>query len=857
MCRRTNERITGTVRHSYFQLSVYELRFASLVLLLVSSSASARLFPSLKAEDIRRISFVGRCEQNQWSTDKDDKIEIMMSAEPGESCEARLHFREPQELKYLASLQFIVRSTRPKQRMAIELVGNTDGDPEDSLARTRPFSVSDEWTPDALRFQQVKKGWRPKAISEIRFISLSDAGRSAPSLYIKEVRFAGSPKNLSASAANAEAVAEGGASEVAAPVAADIPLDHQLVCVAANDLPSLQAQGPRAIPTSITSEFKRLFQMIKAKAMNITSFQRGIAGACLAWLSATWWYIRRKKPSLVTLISPLYEINTRTWKSTRDSNGVHRLGGFNAITSGDLKTIKASGFSSIWLMGIWDIGPKVRAISKRYGQDFLGSPYAIREYRVSEELGSEEEFDALADRAHKAGLKVIVDFVPNHMGLDSDWLNQHPEYFIHRTLSPTETELPDHELEKRNPGYFVHRTPSYPQGHRRVPRTILVAYGKDPYFYPWIDTAQLDYAEPSLRRKMMEVLCELAQKVDGVRCDMAMLVLREQVKIHRHAEMSWEAFNRMMPEEFWPEAIHATKRIKPTFTFMAETYWAMEGYLQQLGFDYTYNKPLYEAICSAFQSANAEGLLNFMRLLGNDFLSRGVHFIENHDEERVMNTLGEERQRAAAAVLCTLPGVALLHQGQLEGKRERLPVQRAVPIHQEPVNVNLRQFYERLLKTTSLPLFREGRLNVLYSNNPSFISYTRFDETAKAIVIINTSAHHQKGSVTIVPGLPLKAGSAYELHDLFYDLKSPETKRQSTVAPTYHYPAAHLITQGLYVELAPYDAHIFIVEPHPDFKLTERLVHALRTLHEGLPLPRVARRVLDTTIMHSEDHQED
>ena len=205
------------------------------------------------------------------------------------------------------------------------------------------------------------------------------------------------------------------------------------------------------------------------------------------------------------------------------------------------------------------------------------------------------------------------------MGLDSDWLNRHPEYFIHKVLSPSESELPDAELEKRYAGYFVHRTPSYPQGHRRIPKTIMVAYGKDPYFYPWIDTAQLDYAEPGLRRMMTEILCDMARKVDGVRCDMAMLVLREQVKIHRHPDMSWEAFNRMMPEEFWPEAIQAAKKVKPTFTFLAETYWAMEGYLQHLGFDYTYNKPLYEAICSAMQSANAEGLLNFMRLLGNDF----------------------------------------------------------------------------------------------------------------------------------------------------------------------------------------------------------------------------------------------
>ncbi len=820
---------------------------------LIASPVLARIFPPLIDDDFKRISFVGRCEQNQWSTSKGGAVEIMMSAESGESCEARLLFSAPVKLKHVGSLQFLVRSSRPKQRMAIEIVGTVEGDPEENLARTRPFAVSDEWGPDALRFQHMKKGWRPQSISEIRFVAMSDTGRSAPSLFIKEIRFASIPKSL-LNAAGMAGAAEVGTSEISQPAAADIPLEHQLVCVSASDLQSLQNPPPRAPPGSVPSELKRLFDLLLLKACSMSATDRAILGGCLVWLLATWWLIRRKKPSLTSLVSPLYEINTRTWRSARDADGVHHLGGFHAITMGDLRAIKASGFSSVWLMGIWDIGPKVRAISKRYGQDFLGSPFAIRDYRVSEELGTDKEFDALIERAHHVGLKVLVDFVPNHMGIDSDWLNQHPEFFIHKLLSPAEGGLSDSELEKRHPGFFVHRTPSYLQARRRVPKTILVAYGKDPYFYPWIDTAQLDYADAGLRRKMTEVLCEIAQKVDGVRCDMAMLVLREQVKIHRHPEMSWEAFNRMMPEEFWPEAIRAAKRVKHTFTFMAETYWSMESYLQQLGFDYTYNKPLYEAICSAFASANAEGLLNFMRLLGHDFLSRGVHFIENHDEERAMNTLGEERQRAAAAVICTLPGVTLLHQGQMEGKRERLPVQRAVPIHQEPANTVLRHFYDGLLKVTSSILFREGRLNVLYSNNPCFICYVRTHETSKAVIIVNTSNQVQKGSVTLVPGLHLKTDSSYELHDLYYDLKPPEVRRQSTVTPTYHYSASHLITQGLYAELGPFDAHIFLITPRAASKLSERLRHALRVLNESLPLPRAARRLLGPVMMRPGDH---
>jgi len=105
----------------------------------------------------------------------------------------------------------------------------------------------------------------------------------------------------------------------------------------------------------------------------------------------------------------------------------------------------------------------------------------------------------------------------------------------------------------------------------------------------------------------------------------------------------------------------------------------------------------------------------------------------------------------------------------------------------------------------------------------------------------------------LVPGLPLKSGVAYQLSDLYYPLKSPEIRRQSTVTPTYHYPAAHLITQGLYVELGPYDAHIFLIEPHAGSSAAERLRHALRSINEGLPLPRVARRILGTALMRSSD----
>jgi hypothetical protein len=284
--------------------------------------------------------------------------------------------------------------------------------------------------------------------------------------------------------------------------------------------------------------------------------------------------------------------------------------------------------------------------------------------------------------------------------------------------------------------------------------------------------------------------------------------------------------------------------------FLAETYWSMEGHLQNLGFDYTYNKPLYEAICNALHSGHAEGLMNFLRLLGTDFLTRSVHFLENHDEERAMNALGEERQKAAAAMLCTLPGIALMHHGQMEGKRERMPVQRVIPLHQEPEHHGLHHFYRRLIKATALPVFQEGRITPLYSNNPALVSYARVEGDTKVLVIVNTSQKRQKGSVFLMPGLRLHSNISYRLNDLFYEFK---THAVGAAQPFYVYPAAKLINHGLYVELEPFDSHVFMVEAQGALQTTQKALSSVRQVIEEWPLNRVARRVLGAAFTRSSD----
>jgi glycosidase len=828
MSLNSNEKIGGPLQAGNRPIRVTRaVLLAPLVL-----SALAYASPSFDRSTFNQISFNSGCQQKQWMLTPDNSLELLLAPSAEGPCEATLPFYFPQDLKDESSVAFEARAMKPGARIQVGLQEH----PGDEVQFSESFpeeGLSREWKSHTVPPSHIKEGWTPGQAASIHFVVFPPAeasGTALATVMIRGIHWSVNPGNLRTA----------------------LPIDSEPAAPLVNSAKVVTRTPPvlfRA-PSHPASDSKRFH--VTLPTFRFPASLRSIVNKVLLSLVALGLFIlaiggrnRRRR-----ILSPLYEVNMRTWKTFRDHHEVVQYGGFKKFTVSDLKSIKHAGFNAVWFMGIWDVGPKVREISRNYASDFQGSPYAIYDYTISSELGSEQDFRELVQRAHSLRLSVLVDFIPNHMGLDCAWLNDHPEFFIHRLLEENELSMSDEELKQKYPGYFPYRTPSYPEFGQRVPKTILVAFGRDPYFYPWIDTAQLDYAQPELRQRMIDVLCRWATVVDGMRCDMAMLTLRDQVKIHRHPEMSWERFNQLMPQEFWTEAIQAVKKVNPNFVFVAETYWSMEGALQKLGFDYTYNKPLYEAICGAVHSGHAEGLMNFLRILGTDFLQRSVHFLENHDEERAMNALGEDRQRAAATIFCTLPGIALLHQGQMEGRRERLPVQRVVPLHQEPEHTALYHYYRRLLKAVSLPVFQEGRLTPLYSNNSSLVSYARVNNDSKVLVLVNTSPKKQRGSVFLMPGIRLNSGTSYRLNDLYYPFKA---NTAGTVQPFYVYPGHKLINQGLYVELDAFDAHIFVIEPQNALHTTQKAVHSVRQIVDEWPLNRVVRRLTGAAFTRSSD----
>ncbi len=386
----------------------------------------------------------------------------------------------------------------------------------------------------------------------------------------------------------------------------------------------------------------------------------------------------------------IYEINAR----------VH-CQKFEQVGAEELRALAALSFDAIWVMGVWQISKGAVKISRILSEDFQGSPYAVPAYDFNPAMGGKAAFGKLAERAHRAGLGVIVDFVSNHMALDSRWIRQKPEFFIRSNP----------EARNQSTGeYFLH-----PSGE-------VVAFGRDPFFPPWHDTAQLDYTNPALRSQMIDTLKWIARYADGVRCDMAMLVLRDHIYRQWYPKRSQAWFDEQMPEEFWREAIQAVKAERPDFLFIAETYWDKEQPLLEMGFDLVYEKKLYDGLVAR----NAQAVYDRLAV-SPEQLRGSLCFIENHDEPRAASVFTPKNNLAAAALILALPSSSLIHEGQMEGKHERLPVQRLQPLIEETTDTALYQAYLHLLKVTAAAVFRNGTFQLFDSGVWGAITFLRQD----------------------------------------------------------------------------------------------------------------------------------
>jgi len=478
----------------------------------------------------------------------------------------------------------------------------------------------------------------------------------------------------------------------------------------------------------------------------------------------------------------LYQINTRVWL-TDLSQKLGKPATLDDIPDSELDHLAELGFDWIWFLSVWTTGEKGRKISLENPEwrhefkqalpnlkdkDIGGSGFAIADYHVHPDLGGDAALVRLREKLKKRGLKLMLDFVPNHMGPDHPWVQDHPEYFI----SGTEEDL------KNNPQ-------NYSRANLKQGSSIL-AYGRDPYFSGWADTVQLDYSNPATAEAMKQELIRIANQCDGVRCDMAMLILPEVF------ERTWGR----KTQSFWPETIKAVREKHTDFCFMAEVYWDLEWTLQQQGFDYTYDKRLYDRL----REGNTFSIRGHFNAEMN-YQDKLVRFLENHDEPRAAETFGLDQHRAAAVITFFSPGLRFFHQGQLEGKKKKISPH-LIRGPKEPVITALKKFYSLLLSTLKHPLVHNGTWSLLegtpaWEGNrtcDSFIAFSWQAGDERWVIIVNYAPHSSQCY------LNLQFKDLYQVSWRLTDLLN-EVR--------YERDGDDLHFVGLYLDMQPWQYHVF------------------------------------------------
>jgi hypothetical protein len=437
-------------------------------------------------------------------------------------------------------------------------------------------------------------------------------------------------------------------------------------------------------------------------------------------------------------------------------------------------------------MGVWERSPagisialQNDALRQSFGEvlpdfkseDVIGSPYCVRRYAVDAALGGDAGLAWARAELRRRGLRLVLDYVPNHVAIDHPWTRSHPGYFIQGNA----------EDLAHSPEAFL------------AAEGCIFARGRDPYFSPWPDVLQLNAFDPGLRAAAVETLNAIGDRADGVRCDMAMLMLNDVFL------MTWGGRAGDCPEvDFWPEVIGRVRERHPEMCFIAEAYWDKEWVLQNQGFDFCYDKRLYDRLVGD-DAASVRAHV----AADTEYQKRLLRFLENHDEPRAAASMIPARERCAAVSLLTLPGAVLWHEGQSSGSRIRLPVflgRRPL----EPLDVDLSRFHERLLERVAWSALRKGVWRPLTASGwpdnqtcQHLLAWSWEGPQGRHVVIINFSAHPAQGQVAL-PWSDL-AGQRWLLRDLVAER-------------TFDRDGPELISPGLFVSLDAWDFHLFALD---------------------------------------------
>ncbi len=600
--------------------------------------------------------------------------------------------------------------------------------------------------------------------------------------------------------------------------------------------------------------------------------------------------------------------NAHVWLAQLSRKYGRSITTLDGIPDDELETLAGWGMTGLWLIGVWERSRASERIKRSMGDDeAVASAYSLEDYRIAEALGGEAAYEDLRGRAWNVGIRLSTDMVPNHMGIDSRWVVEHPDWFISSGHSPfpaytfdgpdlSDDErvgifIEDHYWQKSDAAVVFKRVDRHTGDER------FVYHGNDGTSMPWNDTAQLDYLRPEVREAVIQTILAVARRSPVIRFDAAMTLTRGNFHrlwfpepgaagaIPSRAEhgLSQMQFDEAMPQEFWREVVDRVAEEAPDTLLLAEAFWLLEGYfVRTLGMHRVYNSAFMNMLRDE-RNAEYRQLIRSTLEFDPQILKRYVNFMSNPDERTAVDQFGTgDKYFGVATLMATMPGLPMLGHGQIEGLAEKYGMEFQRPRWDETADDGLVGRHEFQL----FPLLRRRRIfaevdrfllydfersdgsvdeNVFaYSNEMGgerslVVYHNRYGDTRGRIRLSTAVAHRESdGELTLVRrslgdgmGLPENEDAWVVFRDVVADLE-------------YLRSSVELRSEGLYLELGAYRLHSFLDfrevtgdERHPYRQLAAQLEgRGLPSIDEALgrlvlsPILDPLLRLLDESVLH-------
>ncbi|MFZ5887281.1 MAG: alpha-amylase family glycosyl hydrolase [Chloroflexota bacterium] len=548
--------------------------------------------------------------------------------------------------------------------------------------------------------------------------------------------------------------------------------------------------------------------------------------------------------------------NTYVWLEQLSRKYGRWIQTLDQIPDEELDLLQQRGFTGLWLIGLWERSRASQKIKQRMGQeDAVASAYSLYSYDIAADLGGWSALENLRSRAWQRGIRLSADMVPNHMGIDSKWVIEHPDWFLSLPYPPYPSYtfnsenlsddprvgifLEDHYYTKTDAAVVFKRIDYQTPDHQTDDyQTLYIYHGNDGTSFPWNDTAQLNYLKAEVREAVIQTILHVARNFPIIRFDAAMTLAKKHIQrlwfpepgaggaIPSRAEhgMTRSEFDALMPNEFWREVVDRVAAEVPDTLLLAEAFWLLEGYfVRTLGMHRVYNSAFMHMLRD---EDNANYRLTIKNTLEFDpqILKRYVNFMNNPDEKTAIEQFGDgDKYFGVCTLLATLPGLPMFGHGQIEGFREKYGMEFRKPKWDETPS-------EALIAAHEWKIFPLLHRRYLFADVEHFFLYDFYTPNGSVDenVFAYSNIHNDERGLVLYHNKFAETRGWIKTSAAYLD-KATGDLRQKSLAEALGLPfegyvifkdyvthlehirsCEELWDKGLYVELNAYQHHVFM-----------------------------------------------